>query len=225
MNFGTTAQQQPVNQLSSTWAQLRQPPSGAKVFEQAERAALDITKDHVLLYSSTSTSVRDADVPSQKESASNWDGLVAAVPGMQPHMVAVADLLGKTDPYLTEVINCKLEERSLAPINHVSDLFRRVGNKYMSTAERTDNMAVVSEFLEDFGATEVVPQQWCTVMSWWSKRVMSAHPLGSKGTINSDVLDQLAQSVESDDSYANIRDAAQLMIRAALRVLAAPQQQ
>lgn len=85
-------------------------------------------------------------------------------------MQVIADLLGKTDPYLTVVINCKLAARSLAPASHVSDLFLRVGNKYMSAAESTDTMAVA--FLSDYAGSGMEPGDgwkcmWLVLVCVW----------------------------------------------------------
>jgi len=91
------------------------------------------------------TVVYDADEPALKEKATQWDQLTAPVPvpGMQPEMVVLADLLGRTDPFLTNIINAKLEARSLAPVAHVSHLFMRMNNKYMCVAEGMETLAVV----------------------------------------------------------------------------------
>eukprot|EP00195_Chlamydomonas_chlamydogama_P015412 CAMPEP_0202896600 /NCGR_PEP_ID=MMETSP1392-20130828/5580_1 /ASSEMBLY_ACC=CAM_ASM_000868 /TAXON_ID=225041 /ORGANISM="Chlamydomonas chlamydogama, Strain SAG 11-48b" /LENGTH=185 /DNA_ID=CAMNT_0049582017 /DNA_START=262 /DNA_END=820 /DNA_ORIENTATION=+ len=167
------------------------------------------------------TVVYDADEPALKEKATQWDQLTAPVPvpGMQPEMVVLADLLGRTDPFLTNIINAKLEARSLAPVAHVSHLFMRMNNKYMCVAEGMETLAVVKGLPHSFGASEAAPQQLQTVMAWWAKRVALAYPLGGMGPLNEDALADLEQSIEHDEAYTAVRDAAKLLVRAARQLL------
>jgi len=56
-------------------------------------------------------------------------------------------------------------------------------------------------------------------MAWWAKRVALAYPLGGMGPLNEDALADLEQSIEHDEAYTAVRDAAKLLVRAARQLL------
>lgn len=131
-------------------------------------------------------------------------------------MVVAADLLARAEPTLVEQLNSQLEEAELAGITHISEVSKRLRNKYMSQAERADMRRVVATFFEQQGVPlECMQEQWETLMKWRAKRIPFAHPLkGADLNINSAKLAELEATVGMDPTLSTVKDAMYVMIQA-----------
>jgi hypothetical protein len=118
---------------------------------------LDINQHHLLM-SAAAGAVSDASVPAD---AAKWRSLPGHVPGMEPEMVAVADLLLCTDEFMTSELNGSPESEGVASVAHVSQLFSRIKSRY-TNSEEVDALRVAgTRFFGQFGVTLAeVEQQW-----------------------------------------------------------------
>lgn len=180
----------------------------------------DIRKHHLLMCA-PAYAVSDARVPLLAADAARWRALSCNVSGMQPEMVAVADLLNCTDEYMTSQLNDFLDSEGVSSVAHVSQLFSRIKSKFTSPAEAAALRSGGAMFFDKFGVVLAeVEQQWDLAMKWRSKRVAFAHPLlGTDGGINKQRLVDLEAAIGTQPGFAQVKLAAGAMIRAANQLM------
>lgn len=87
-----TPQMQPVSEVSSTWQRLQSPPPGTMTYEELNG------QPQIDRHQPTSVppdALRSGAMLTLMTSARTWQGVEDDVPGMQPHMVLIADLLDR----------------------------------------------------------------------------------------------------------------------------------
>lgn len=79
----------------------------------------------------------------------------------------------------------KLEDEGLEGVSHLSTIFSRLQNKFLSRMEVDALHAVGTNFFSQLGTSlEAMAEQWPRVMEWRAKRIMFAHPLTDPLTAN-----------------------------------------
>ena len=204
---------QPVSEGSPAWQRLQNPPPGTPVFEELSGRP-QINRHHVLT-SAPPDAPCDEAVPTLLTDARKWQAVVEDVPGMQPQMVLIADLLGQTDSTLALQLSRKLEDEGLEGVSHVSMIFSRLRSKFLSRAEAESLLRVGTNFFAQLGTSlAAMAEQWPRVMEWRAKRIMFAHPLTANG-LNMTKLQVLEDALDADPVFVPVKEAALVMLKAA----------
>ncbi|EFJ48642.1 hypothetical protein VOLCADRAFT_120867 [Volvox carteri f. nagariensis] len=218
----TTGAEHDVSSVSTLWSTLRSPGEDLSVFEALPAGtAPEITRNHVIVYKNAQHS--DVDAPSTSEDARKWRKLCeTAGPEPQPgELLQLADLLYKAEVVLVDELNSLLAEAGLRTIDHVAEAVRKLGDKYISFAEKDELTTIlVAAFSRLTGSADdakAAIAQWPEVMDWHRRRVAFAHPLGNK-TIDKSKLGKLKAQVAVEEVYTPVRSAAKVLIAAAERV-------
>jgi hypothetical protein len=139
------------------------------------------------------------------------------VPGLEPEMMVMADLLDRADTLMTEDLSRLLDNAQLDPLNHVSELFNRLRSCKTSVSERQELTAAATKYFQQLGLQlDVAAMQWTTLMQWRRKRIAFAHPLYANGqghAVDLDKLDALATAVETQPAYIKVKDTAGVMVK------------
>ncbi|KXZ46696.1 hypothetical protein GPECTOR_41g660 [Gonium pectorale] len=217
----TKAAEQDIGSVSTVWPTLQSPGEHCSVFE-ALPAAPEITRNHVIIYKDAEHS--DVDAPSASEDAGKWRRLCETHgPEAQPaEVLQLAELLYKAEVVLVKELNLLLADAQLQTVDHVSEAVRKLGNKYISSAEKAELSSIlIAAFSQLTGSAddaEAAIQQWPEVMDWHRRRVAFAHPLGNN-TMDKSKLGNLKAQVALQEVYKPVRSAAKVLIAAAERVI------
>lgn len=176
---------------------------------------LDMNSDHVIV---TAGGVSDKDVSTLQAKATHWDSIARDVPGMTSQMVWTADLLGRADACIVVAVNEQLYARGIADVQHVSQLFSLLNDKFIVLAKKQEVEAVAQWLIEKLDATHDVVKQWRTVVKWRAKRIKFAHPLGGVGSLDMSKLDELEQRVRDEPGFGDVRAAVLMMLKALQRL-------